>query len=183
MLESARSRTLFLRSARLISHDGAANFLASAALREVSAAERFRRVSDRTVIPFDSDLRLHSLALGRQRVKKMGGVSFSEIFSSRVTRLSESSETNCLDSQSPRGRTKARVFASKLGLSKGDAEFLRRSLLEAAVEHEFGKRYTLDFLLNTDRGKAWVRSGWIIKVGESFPRLTTCYVNVRRRIT
>jgi len=36
---------------------------------------------------FDSDLRLHSLALGRQRLKKTGGVSFSEIFSSRVTRL------------------------------------------------------------------------------------------------
>ena len=33
------------------------------------------------------DLRLQSLALGRQRVKTTGGASFSEIFSSRVTRL------------------------------------------------------------------------------------------------
>lgn len=43
---------------RLIQRPHDDNVLGSAALREVSAAERFRRVLDGSVVLFDSDLRL-----------------------------------------------------------------------------------------------------------------------------
>jgi hypothetical protein len=96
----------------------------------------------------------------------------------------------CLNPTSPRGRTKARVFESVLGLRRADAEGLRNLLLRAAIDQEcdvgekdeYGQRYTLDFLLETNAGKAWVRSGWIVGEDDDVPRLTTCYVLVRRRI-
>ena len=90
----------------------------------------------------------------------------------------------CLDPANPKGRGKARVFASALGISQHHAEFLRRVLLTAAIENgcvageadEFGQRYTLDFFLETAKGRKRVRSGWIVRHGEDFPRLTTCFV-------
>lgn len=55
----------------------------------------------------------------------------------------------------PRGRHKARVFRSALGLTQADAEFLREELLRAAREaavavgdvDEYGERYTHRFWL------------------------------------
>ena len=90
----------------------------------------------------------------------------------------------CLDPRSPKGRDKARVFAAALGLARTDADFLRRVLLRAAVEQEcvageadqFGRRYTVDFELEMLAGRHRIRSGWIVRSGETFPRLTTCYV-------
>jgi hypothetical protein len=84
---------------------------------------------------------------------------------------------------------KARVFASALGITAGDADFLRRTLLRAAQEREcvaseadrYGRRYTLDFELRTASGKERIRSGWIVRTGEAFPRLTTCYVVKAKR--
>ena len=90
----------------------------------------------------------------------------------------------CLNSLHPRGRHKARVFASILGLTSADVEFLRVELLRAAHDgdaaegsgDEYGQRYTIDFeLVRNDRG-APARSAWIIRRGERFPRLTSCYV-------
>ena len=90
----------------------------------------------------------------------------------------------CLDPRSPKGRTKARVFAATLGLTRRDAESLRQMLLKAAISEEcrpgeaddYGQRYTLDLFVATDRGRRLVRSGWIVRSGEDFPRLTSCYV-------
>jgi len=89
-----------------------------------------------------------------------------------------------LNFESPKGRHKARVFASALGITSENAEELRDILLEIIKEYEaelgeldlFGQRYTVDFQLATAIGKAKVRSGWIILQTEGFPRLTTCYV-------
>ena len=39
----------------------------------------------------------------------------------------------CLDPHHPRGRHKARVFASALGLTQADAEILREALLAGAL--------------------------------------------------
>jgi hypothetical protein len=49
---------------------------------------------------------------------------------------------------------------------------------EAVVERvdEFGDRYRIDFELATSIGQATIRSAWIIRVGEDFPRRTTCFV-------
>jgi hypothetical protein len=90
----------------------------------------------------------------------------------------------CLNPSHPRGRHKARVFASALGLTGDHAEVLRQALLRAAREQEavrgeaddFGQRYVLEFTMTGPDGEARIRSGWIVRHGENFPRLTSCYV-------
>ncbi|SMC01405.1 conserved hypothetical protein [Rubrobacter radiotolerans DSM 5868] len=90
----------------------------------------------------------------------------------------------CLSPEHPRGRHKARVFASALGLTAEDSEELRDALFSAVVseeaapteEDEYGKRYVLDFEMSTEAGSATVRSGWIVRSGEGFPRFTSCWV-------
>src|SRR5215813_11304575 len=84
----------------------------------------------------------------------------------------------CLNPDSPRGRHKARVFAAVLGITATEALQLRAKLLEAARTTDarrgeldlYGQRYTIDFELETQVGKATVRSGWIIVRGKSEPR-------------
>lgn len=90
----------------------------------------------------------------------------------------------CLNPLHPRGRHKSRVFHSTLQLTVGDAEFLRSELLRAARDaeavpgdkDEFGTRYTVDFPIVRENSRATIRSAWIIRAGEQFPRLTSCYV-------
>jgi len=91
----------------------------------------------------------------------------------------------CLSSQHPEGIHKARVFLSALGMSSSDAEKLREILLSvASVNNEvtmtdsdkYGCRYSLDVLVSWGSREAIVRSAWIIKTGEDFPRLASCYV-------
>jgi hypothetical protein len=90
----------------------------------------------------------------------------------------------CLNPDHPRGRHKARVFAAALGLTADHAERLRNALLEAAVieeaaatdRDEYGQRYVMDFTINGPAGQGRVRSSWIIRSGEGFARLTSCYV-------
>ncbi|MGH8738886.1 MAG: DUF6883 domain-containing protein [Burkholderiales bacterium] len=90
----------------------------------------------------------------------------------------------CLDETHPEGRHKARVFRSALDLSERDAGFLRQAILAAAADaeavagdsDEYGSRYLLDFQLNRGNRKAWIRTVWIVRRNEDFPRLATCYV-------
>lgn len=90
----------------------------------------------------------------------------------------------CLSSEHPRGRHKARLFATALGFTANNAEHLQRALLEIARTAEgisvgkddYGHRYTIDSRLQGPAGTATVRSLWMIRRGENFPRLITCYV-------
>jgi hypothetical protein len=90
----------------------------------------------------------------------------------------------CLSPEHRRGCHKARVFASSLGLTVDDASYLREALLAAVRENdaapaehdEYGKRYVVDFMASGPAGQAAVRSSWIIRQGEDFPRLTRCFV-------
>ena len=90
----------------------------------------------------------------------------------------------CLSPAHPRGRHKARVFRAALGMTADDAEELRDALLAAARTEdtepgnvdEYGARYTLDFVMSRPEGEANIRSMWIIRAEEDFPRLTSCYV-------
>jgi hypothetical protein len=90
----------------------------------------------------------------------------------------------CLSPTHPVGKHKAAVFRAALGLTAADASTLRDQLLRAAVDgeavaervDEFGDRYRLDFEIATPSGRATIRSAWIIRAGEDFPRLTTCFV-------
>lgn len=95
----------------------------------------------------------------------------------------------CLNPDNPRGRHKARVFASALGLTVVDTGYLWNKLREAAASKEaqpgeldlYGQRYTIDFELQTRTGRATIRSGWIILRGKRVPRLTTCFVKRAKR--
>ena len=92
----------------------------------------------------------------------------------------------CLNPAHPRGRHKARVFASTPGLTRVDAEFLREAWLLVTREQdategnadEYGERSTIDFSLVRHPRRAVVRSTWIVVRGERFPRLTSCYVRL-----
>ena len=82
------------------------------------------------------------------------------------------------------GKHKARVFEAALGLRMHDAEWLRAQLLEIAKKQdcrpgrktEFGQRYLIDFTLSRQERSARLRSVWIVRANENFPRLVTCYV-------
>lgn len=82
------------------------------------------------------------------------------------------------------GQHKARVFFAALGLESGDAVWLKDQLLRAAITEEcqlgrrseFGQRYQIDCTLRHEGRAARIRSGWIVRTGETFPRLVTCFV-------
>lgn len=92
----------------------------------------------------------------------------------------------CLSETHLRGRHKARVFQSRLGLGANDAGLLRQKLLEAVVTgadrlmevdaDRYGQRYVLDFEITTNRGSAVIRSAWIVRTDDDVLRFVTCFV-------
>lgn len=90
----------------------------------------------------------------------------------------------CLSEDHLRGRHKAKVFAAALGLTAEHVDDLQAALMQAArtedavaTNHdEYGQRFALDFTMKGPAGEAPVRSSWIVRTGEDFPRLTSCYV-------
>ena len=90
----------------------------------------------------------------------------------------------CLNSEHPRGQHKARVFKTALGWTADQAEDVRHRLLEAVLREDasflgaddYGQRYALDFPVQGGGGVVTVRSLWIIRYGEDFPRFASCYV-------
>jgi len=89
----------------------------------------------------------------------------------------------CLNPLHWRGRHKARVFAS-IGTGQDDSAILTEAPQSAAREEEaspgaatpFGQRYVVDFDLLRHGKAVRIRSTWMVRTGESVPRLTTCYV-------
>jgi hypothetical protein len=83
-----------------------------------------------------------------------------------------------------RGKHKARVFASALGMTQTDAPRLRDMILQAVLINEavetdtnkHGTRYTMDFQALGVNGAVTIRTAWIIDAGETVPRLVSCYV-------
>jgi hypothetical protein len=92
----------------------------------------------------------------------------------------------CLSDSHRRGRNKARVFRSRLGLTAASAELLRNALVQAVqdrpeelrfrVGDQYGRHYMLDFEMTTTTGKAVVRSIWIIRQNEEVLRFVSCFV-------
>jgi hypothetical protein len=84
----------------------------------------------------------------------------------------------CLNQEHPRGRHKARVFASVLNIRQSDAQFLGDALLHAAAANDAvlidADEYGLE--MHGPAGTATVRSLWIVRSDEDVPRLTSCYV-------
>ncbi|AFY43108.1 DUF6883 domain-containing protein [Nostoc sp. PCC 7107] len=89
----------------------------------------------------------------------------------------------CLNPEHSKGKDKARLFSSMLGITADNAEELRQVILTAARIYEvslnrcdqYGQRYTLDFPLTSKDRTATIRTGWIIEDGSDIPRLTSCY--------
>jgi len=92
-----------------------------------------------------------------------------------------------LSPTNPKGLHKARLFQNKLAIEVDEAELLLEAIRKAifvadAVEQEpngYGRRFRVDFILGRGKGiifyEAAVRSAWIIRSNEDFPRLVTCY--------
>jgi hypothetical protein len=85
----------------------------------------------------------------------------------------------------PEGKHKAFVFLSVLNLKSDDAELLKQFILEGIrrfpahpkKEDQWGQRYTVEFPLSYNEREVIIKTGWIVKVGEDFPRLTSCYID------
>ena len=83
-----------------------------------------------------------------------------------------------------RGKHKARLFAAILGLTSGHVEALQTFILRALQQYdavlgmadEYGQRYVVDFSITRNQNTAMVRTAWIIRPDETFPRLVSCYI-------
>ena len=90
----------------------------------------------------------------------------------------------CLNPFHPIGKDKAVVFKSALKFTSQDTYLLQEAIHRGLSKSEaipgkkdqYGKRYIVDIKIRNLDKEAVVRTGWIIKKGEDFPRLTTCYV-------
>jgi hypothetical protein len=119
---------------------------------------------------FSYTTRLHSCAM------KMPGGDAAIVNQLKLTGY-------CLNPEHPRGKHKARVFAT-LGFTADNADELRTALLRAASTadaqlaeaDQFGQRYVVEFEIRGPRRAGLVRSMWIVRRGETVPRLTSCFV-------
>jgi hypothetical protein len=86
-------------------------------------------------------------------------------------------EAYCLNVHHPRGKHKARVFAS-CGIT--DAEALNRALLEAAVSVDAIEsesiRHGVLYIVEFRWMQVLIRSIWMVRKNEDFPRLVSCYI-------
>lgn len=82
------------------------------------------------------------------------------------------------------GRHKAAVFQSALDIGLEEAEELRSALRQALITQDavpltrnpYGQKYQIDFDMTRPNKQATIRSIWIVRDGEDFPRLVTCYI-------
>jgi len=82
------------------------------------------------------------------------------------------------------GKNKAYVFKLLLGFTKRNAEDLKALILNAVLSNEategkidrFGRRCSVDFQVEKEDRTVFIRTGWIIKTGEIYPILTTCFI-------
>jgi hypothetical protein len=91
----------------------------------------------------------------------------------------------CLSTTHPTGKHKAKVFRSAAGIDETHSDRLRDVLLQLAVDSDdfvlgerdvYGQRFVLDCMLKGPQGAARVRTSWIVRVDEDFPRFVTCFV-------
>lgn len=90
----------------------------------------------------------------------------------------------CLSPAHPRGKHKARVFETALGITVEEAEDLQTMIEKgiltspcvATQRDTYGQRYSVDISVERSGTKAVVRTSWIVKTSEEIPRLTSCYV-------
>lgn len=82
------------------------------------------------------------------------------------------------------GKHKARVFAAALGLDASGADEFRKWLLELARDgdaqsggaDQYGQRFVIVGKLRYKGREALVRTGWIVRAGQSDPEFLTAFV-------
>ena len=90
----------------------------------------------------------------------------------------------CLSPDHDDGKHKALLFHDLLGLTPENAPLLLDALKRTAVSGDamlgkldkYGQRYVIDFEFVGPGGQAILRSAWIVRTDEDFPRLVTCYI-------
>jgi hypothetical protein len=90
----------------------------------------------------------------------------------------------CLSQDHPRGKHKARVFEAACGFTLEHADSFREQLLNIAQTDDaiatrvdaHGRRFMIECQMSGPGGEAIVRTAWIIRSGEDFPRFVSAYV-------
>ncbi len=91
----------------------------------------------------------------------------------------------CLNLEHKDGKHKARVFRAALGLTAENSDELRNALLQGLINYEAefqknivnGDLYIIIFSMTRNNKTENIKSVWIIRNGEDFPRLVTCYID------
>jgi hypothetical protein len=91
----------------------------------------------------------------------------------------------CLNLEHKDGKHKARVFRAALGLTAENANELKNALIQALINYEAefqktttnGYLYIIIFEMSRNNKTQNIKSVWIIRNGEDFPRLVTCYID------
>jgi hypothetical protein len=89
----------------------------------------------------------------------------------------------CLNPDHPKGKHKARVFKSVLGITTENVEQLYELVQQAAVEGEviqetvtsFGKEFKLDWII-PETETIQLRTLWIVESELDVPRLTSAFI-------
>jgi hypothetical protein len=97
--------------------------------------------------------------------------------------LGDKLERYSLNFQHPKGKDKAAMFKSRLGITLANKEVLEAALLESAARDEaviyrtdqYGTHYDIKFSIKTEIGSSLILACWIVRTGENFPRLTNVY--------
>jgi sulfatase maturation enzyme AslB (radical SAM superfamily) len=91
-----------------------------------------------------------------------------------------------LNSQHDRGKHKARLFTAILDLGRNDNDVeILQTLIQESIQtqeailsslDEYGQRYIVDFPITRNQNTVNVRTTWIVRPDEDFPRLVSCYI-------
>jgi len=95
----------------------------------------------------------------------------------------------CLNPVHPVGKHKARIFKKLFGYTTKDAPELQDAIRQEILVNEamlkqqdqYGQRYEVTFEHENTVGQGNICTGWIVKMKENFPRLTTCYAKSTKK--
>jgi hypothetical protein len=93
----------------------------------------------------------------------------------------------CLSEEHPIGKHKARIFKSALNITIENYLYLKESIEMAVLTNDaifvettdYGDIYYVDFELINSPKSSVVRTSWILKHEENFPRMTSFYVLIK----
>jgi hypothetical protein len=90
----------------------------------------------------------------------------------------------CHDPHHARGGDKARVFRAAMGIDGSHAGWLRMENLKAlpnaiakpTLQDHYGMRYAADITITRQNREVLIRTAWIIRDDEDFPRFISAWV-------